>query len=100
MKNLTLSKRFSSQHDNGERILYWVDINNRIPPKDDKYLVTLSIDYGDGKTGYVVREAYYENPEGDNKDTCRFFIDAEFDQIDINDQVIAWMKYPSCFKRG
>lgn len=72
MKNLTLSKRFSSQHDNGERNVCW-----RVgkPKESGMYILTI---------------------EGSDQSRIGLY-DATEDYCNIG-EIIAYMKLPSPYK--
>ena len=57
----------------------WVDCYNRLPEKNDYYLITVRT--GSYKQNVTVFEAYYRNGKW------------EYNQAN-QDDVVAWMKYP------
>jgi len=76
MNNISFSKKFSPQHDNGERILYWRKGKPFANEATGYYLVTLN-------TGIVV-SALWQN--------------GKFSHDGNELEVIAYMKFPSPYK--
>jgi hypothetical protein len=75
MNNLSFPKSFGVEKDNGERTIYWISVDSRLPIIPGKYLVTYS-------TGEV-------DVEGFNK---------EFHVIHYDAAVIAWAYFPRGYK--
>ena len=76
MNNLSFSKKFSPQHDNGERNLCWIKCSDRLPEYSSGYIVTLD-------TG-MVTTALWQN--------------GKFQYCGDELKVIAYMKFPSPYK--
>lgn len=76
MNNLSFSSKFSPQHDNGERILYWRKGKPSTNEATDNYIVTLS-------TG-VVTTALWQN--------------GKFSHDGDELEVVAYMKFPNSYK--
>lgn len=77
MNNLSFSKKFLNEHDNGIRELCWIPIENRNPPVVGAYLVTLSNNQV-GEVGWDGTQFKFDNP--------------------FELTVIAWAKLPTPYK--
>ena len=86
MNNLSFSNKFSPQHDNGERTLYWVDFKVKKPPTLGWYLVT-RVD--DSNNLFHVEAAFFTAHGNFIKDVDTNIIDGS---------IIAWMKLPTPYK--
>ncbi len=74
MDNISFSKKFAPDHDNGERNMCW---KTGFPPENGTYLITT--DNGEVKE-------------------CKYYRTDNLIRTDVSGNIVAWMKLPKPYK--